>query len=323
MPEVGRKAEGKHTQSVIFEKEAGWDKGSSKKWLKDNDYKTDGLDESDTQLRWRQYDPDTEKFRYRTQVIEEKDGKPSIMLVLGFPINSSKGSAELMELRMAGIMPDQEERSFDIELRVEMQDGNPKIEGVAAVYNNWSEDLGYFREMIEPGFFDDVLKGDTRALWNHNADMVLGRTKAGTLKLEDTERGLGISIDPPDTQAGRDAMVSIKRRDVTQMSFAFQIKPGGDEWIREKDGKIKRVLKRGGAARLFDVSPVTYPAYPKTSVYVRSMIEDLSNANSLELTGEGETPEPDNEHARRLVRSKHERRKFDIQNLKYGKGDKR
>lgn len=319
MPNVGRKAEGKHTQSVIFEKEAGWDKKTSQKWIEDHDYKADGLDESDTQLRWRQFDPDTEKFRYRTQTIEKKDDKPSIMLVLGYPINSSNESDLSMEMRAKDMVPDQEERSYEVELRVTNMDGKPKIEGVAAVYNSWSEDLGYFREMIEPGFFDEVLKGDTRALWNHNADLVLGRTKSGTLQLEDTERGLGILIDPPDTQAGRDAMTSIKRRDVTQMSFAFMIKPGGDEWIREKDGKIKRILKRGGASRLFDVSPVTFPAYPRTSVYVRSMLEDLSeeltDEQLRELTGEEKNNAPDDEHARRLARIRHAKRKLDIQNL--------
>lgn len=192
--------------------------------------------------------------------------------------------------------PGIERRTVDIELRVDMVDDKPKIRGSAAVYNSWSEDLGYFREMIEPGFFEDVLKNDVRALWNHNTDLVLGRTKAGTLQLEDTERSLDISIDPPDTQMGRDSVTMIKRRDVTQMSFAFQVKPGGDEWIREKDGKIKRILKRGGAARLYDVSPVTYPAYPRTSVYVRSKLS--------ELTGEGENP-PDNDQAR-FVKEKHQ-----------------
>jgi len=83
MPEVGRKAEkGKeHTQSVVFEKEAGWTKASSRKWIKDHDYYDDGLDETETQWRWRQYDPDDSEFDYRTQVIE----KDSVSLILGIP----------------------------------------------------------------------------------------------------------------------------------------------------------------------------------------------------------------------------------------------
>jgi ATP-dependent Clp protease protease subunit len=83
MPEVGRKAEtGKeHTQSVVFEKEAGWTKASSRKWIKSHDYYDDGLDETETQWRWRQYDPDDSEFDYRTQVIV----KDSVSLILGIP----------------------------------------------------------------------------------------------------------------------------------------------------------------------------------------------------------------------------------------------
>lgn len=174
--------------------------------------------------------------------------------------------------------PDVEVRMFTIELR--SSDGEaPHIEGMAAVYNSWSEDLGGFREMIEPGFFENVLKQDVRALWNHNSDLVLGRTKSGTLRLEDTERGVQVDIVPPDTQTGRDALTSIGRGDVDQMSFAFSVKQGGDEWIREKDGSIKRVLKRGGAANLYDVSPVAFPAYAKTSVYVRSQLEAFNRTS--------------------------------------------
>lgn len=173
-----------------------------------------------------------------------------------------------------------EQRNFDFELRAQADPGEePVIEGVAVVYNQWSEDLGGFREMVEPGFFDDVLKGDVRALWNHNTDLVLGRTKAGTLALEDTERGLGIRIKPPDTQIGRDAMITIGRRDVTQMSFGFEVKPGGDQWTRDKDGTVRRTLKRGGAKKLFDVSPVTFPAYPQTSVSTRSQLEAFTQAS--------------------------------------------
>lgn len=82
MPEVGRQAPNKqHTQSVVFEKDADWTEASSRKWCEDHDYYTDGFDETDTQYRWRQYDPDADKFNYRNQEIE----KDSISLVLGIP----------------------------------------------------------------------------------------------------------------------------------------------------------------------------------------------------------------------------------------------
>lgn len=85
MPTVGRKAPNKqHTQSVHFAKEF-WTKQKSKDWCKDNSYYTDGYDERETEHAWRQYDPEGEKFRYRTKVIKEENDKPSISLIIGFP----------------------------------------------------------------------------------------------------------------------------------------------------------------------------------------------------------------------------------------------
>lgn len=85
MPNVGRTAPNEnHTQSVLFYKEAGWTTSRAVTWLKNHKYYTDGLDETDQLLRYRQYDPDGNKFRYRNQTIAEKDGKPSIVLVLAF-----------------------------------------------------------------------------------------------------------------------------------------------------------------------------------------------------------------------------------------------
>lgn len=92
MPAVGRKASGKHTQSVLFSK-AAWTEERARKWCKDHDYFTDGMDESDDFYRFRQYDPDPAKFEYRNEVIEKtKDGKTSIELVLGIPKGQTKGS---------------------------------------------------------------------------------------------------------------------------------------------------------------------------------------------------------------------------------------
>lgn len=169
------------------------------------------------------------------------------------------------------------ERRFVVEeLRVLAEEGEgPKIQGYAAVFNKRSEVLGDFVEQIEPGFFAPALRHDVRALWNHNTDLVLGRTKNKTLTLEEDERGLRVVIDPPDTQWGRDAMELIRRGDVNQMSFGFSVKPGGDEWSAEgKKGLRVRTLKAGGCRALYDVSPVTFPAYPQTSAQVRAWLAD-------------------------------------------------
>lgn len=94
MPNVGRQAKGKHTQSVVFEKAAGWTEAASRAWCKDHGYFTDGHDESNTQHRWRQYDDNKKQFRYRADIIEKKDGKTSIMLILGFPMGSTAKSEQ-------------------------------------------------------------------------------------------------------------------------------------------------------------------------------------------------------------------------------------
>lgn len=148
-------------------------------------------------------------------------------------------------------------------------DHAPRIVGHAAVFNQLSEDLGGFREQVAPGAFAEAIeKDDVRALFNHNADHVLGRNRAGTLKLAEDTRGLAVDISPPDTSAAADLLALLERGDVTQMSFAFSIRPNGENWGKDDNGLWIRTITR---VRLFDVSPVTYPAYPQTDVAIRSL----------------------------------------------------
>jgi HK97 family phage prohead protease len=160
------------------------------------------------------------------------------------------------------------------ELQVERRagaDGPPTIRGYAAVFNARSEDLGGWVETIAPGAFAEAIRtSDTRALWNHNPDYVLGRSKSRTLKLTEDVRGLHVECTPPDTQWARDLTTSIERGDVDQMSFGFRIAKGGALWTNEGD-KFLRTITR--VAVLYDVSPVTFPAYPDTEVAVRSLAE--------------------------------------------------
>jgi HK97 family phage prohead protease len=310
MPTVGRHAsKDGHTQSVIFYKEANWTKESSRKWCKNHDYYTDGFDENDTQFRWRQYDPQDDKFDYRNRVIEKKDGKPSIMLVLGYlKEKKSMPTNDLIERRCLSAG----------ELRVAKNDGGQDvIEGQAAVFNQYSEDLGGWIEIIEPGFFDDVLTGDTRALQNHDTNYVLGRTTNKTLELAQDEKGLNDRIYPPDTSWARDLLVSLRRGDITQQSFSFRVnhlssgdEVDGDEWYILGD-KIVRRLKQGGCKELYDVSPVTFPAFPQTSVSAdtRSRFEEFRTKNAGTFGPDPQTalpggapapdPEPDDDDAAR------------------------
>jgi HK97 family phage prohead protease len=138
------------------------------------------------------------------------------------------------------------------------------IEGHAAVFDALSEDLGGFREKIARGAFaESIGRDDVRALWNHDPNYVLGRSTAGTLRMTEDARGLLVQISPPDTTWARDLMKSIERGDVSQMSFAFQTEQ--DAWSKVA-GAWERTLL---SVRVFDVSPVTYPAYPQTDVGLR------------------------------------------------------
>lgn len=165
---------------------------------------------------------------------------------------------------------EKEYRAFpveDLELRVEGDD-KPMIRGYAAVFNKLSVPLFGFREKIAPGAFSKtVKKSDIRALWNHDPNYVLGRNKAKTLSLMEDDKGLFVEIEPPGAQWAKDLTESIKRGDVTQMSFGFRtIK---DDWLHEEGKESIRTLLE---VELFDVSPVTFPAYPQTSVKVRSIL---------------------------------------------------
>jgi HK97 family phage prohead protease len=166
-----------------------------------------------------------------------------------------------------------ERRYLTQEFRVSKEGEAAKIEGYASLFNSRSEDLGGWREEIDPAAFDAVMASnpDVRALWNHNADVVLGRTAAGTLKLNIDARGLAYEVDPPDTQQARDLMVSMRRGDITQSSFGFIC--GRDQWTEEKDGTVTRRILEFDS--LLDVSPVTYPAYTATSSGVRSLPDSM------------------------------------------------
>jgi hypothetical protein len=163
-----------------------------------------------------------------------------------------------------------ERRNFAVtELRaITDEKGLRHITGYAAVFNTLSEDLGRFREKIDPGAFSETIKtDDVRALWNHDSNYPLGRNRANTLTLNEDTHGLKIDIVPPDTQWARDLMTSIDRGDVDQMSFGFQTL--SDRWETVDKVEIRTLIK----VRLYDVSPVTFPAYPDTEVGLRSLEE--------------------------------------------------
>lgn len=147
------------------------------------------------------------------------------------------------------------------------------ISGIAARFNSRSENLGTpsdpFYEIIKPGAFDEVLQDDVVAVFNHDEKMILARSVngEGTLKLWTDEAGLHYSFEAPNTTAGNDLVESVKRGDIAASSFAFTVGPDGAAFTREAGGMLRTITK---VARLYDVSPVTRPAYAATSVSARS-----------------------------------------------------
>ncbi len=153
----------------------------------------------------------------------------------------------------------------------------PKIGGYAAVFGVWA-DLYYFEESIRRGAFSNAIKEnqDVRGLFNHDCNIVLGRTSAGTMRLWEDDQGLAYEIDPPATDAAEDLITSIQRGDVTQCSFSFMVRSGGAIWTIVENGDGTETWRRELLdLDLFDVGPVTFPAYTETSVSVRSL-DDVS-----------------------------------------------
>ena len=158
------------------------------------------------------------------------------------------------------------------------------IRGYAAVYNSDSEWMGGFYEQIATGAFDDVLDNDTRAYFNHDENLLLGRVSSGTLRLGTDARGLYYEVDLPNTSYANDLVELMKRGDVNQSSFAFLIE--SDRW-EERGGKTYRIIEK--VSRLLDVSPVAQPAYPDaTSELVTRNNTPESEGAEVEVKAEAE-----------------------------------
>lgn len=162
----------------------------------------------------------------------------------------------------------------------------PIIEGEASVFKQETVIGNWFREMVEPGAFARVLSEspDVVAALNHDWNVILGRTTAGTLRLEETETGLRYTVDvnPLDTEA-MNTYHKVKRGDVTQASFAFTVR--SEEWVNPADGTRElplRIIKE--VDKLYDVGPCTFGAYPEASASARS------KALEFQKTEDGQEP---------------------------------
>jgi HK97 family phage major capsid protein len=154
-----------------------------------------------------------------------------------------------------------EQRTVDVDVR-ELKAQGRSIHGYAAVYDQLSGDLGGFRERIAEGAFAGVLDADVRALLNHDPSQVLGRSKAGTLRLFDVPgHGLGFEVDLPNSPLGENVREAVGRGDIDGASFRSVI--GEERW--DDDVRTVKTVRE-----LHDVTVATYGAYPAASVELRT-----------------------------------------------------
>ena len=170
--------------------------------------------------------------------------------------------------------------SFELRTNTESLDfrseeGALQAGGYAARFGKLSQNLGGFVERIAPGAFSKTIQeADVRALFNHDANYVLGRNRSGTLRMEEDSDGLRYEIDLPDTAVGRDVAALLERGDISGSSFGFRVLD--EEWGETDSGFPLRTLTQ---VALRDVGPVTFPAYSDAS----SSLRGLAEARSLDL----------------------------------------
>lgn len=151
------------------------------------------------------------------------------------------------------------------QFRAQEIDGQKYIVGYFAVFNSVYQITPKISESIDPGAFDGQTEEDIRALINHDDTLVLGRTKAGTLELKITEKGLwGKILINENDQDALNLYARVQRGDVDQCSFGFEILEEKEQ-IRE-DGGTHWLIKK---VQLFEVSCCTFPAYEDTSIEAR------------------------------------------------------
>lgn len=181
-----------------------------------------------------------------------------------------------------------ERRTIVTELRASESDGARYITGHGAVFDQEAEIWDGIFEVVRAGAFIDTMnRADVRALFNHDPNFVLGRNRAGTLQLSEDEIGLAYRILlNEDVSYARDLYASLQRGDITQSSYAFL--PVQQRWTDREDGTQLRELLQ---VDLFDVSPVTYPAFLGADSQARGIFVPTSVATGRppEAT-EGATP---------------------------------
>lgn len=164
-------------------------------------------------------------------------------------------------------------------IAVEKRDGEPPaLVGISPPWESLSVDLGGFREKFSATAFDALIdrhandprpKIDVPFLFNHDPNEITGRTTNGRLELRKDQKGLAYRHTPLMTSRGRDLVMMVEDRTITGASFAFTVADGGETWTEDDRGNIVRTVTK--ASGLYDISAVTNPAYPSSSIAPRSL----------------------------------------------------
>ena len=169
---------------------------------------------------------------------------------------------------------------YDANASGDTEPSSRMVYGYAMLYDTptvlWESDDFQYVEVIERGAATEALKNsDIRALFNHNPNYILARTSSNTLTVREDEKGLYFEFEAPETSTGNDLLVSIQRGDISQASFAFDISERSVLREQKADGKEVITITIRKMSELYDVSPVTYPAYKDTEVSMRGMITEI------------------------------------------------
>lgn len=181
----------------------------------------------------------------------------------------------------------------EVQMRAEASEDNKTaiIRGYAALFNSITELYQDTFEIVMPGAFDDVLRNDVRCLFNHDACMILGRGDNAPMAFDDMKQTLKYGVDNVglyyecrldlDIDSHADLYKLIQRGDISQSSFSFTI--SGEEWVKDSTGAVttwtRKITK---IDTLYDVAPVTYPAYSDTSIAAASRSQFEADLNKVE-----------------------------------------
>ncbi len=141
------------------------------------------------------------------------------------------------------------------------ESGEVWIEGRGIVFNEWSSDLGGFTERIAPEAVQGMDWSDVYSFINHDPNVIMGRTKSGTMSIEVRGDGVYYKVKPP--KSAKRYIENIQRGDIDGSSFTFRVAPGGDSWEERDDGSVTRTITKFD--KIKEMGGVVSPAYPQTT----------------------------------------------------------